>query len=30
MVEFDEDIVDVTWHGGSACAFRVSWAVVLF
>ncbi len=30
MVEFDMDVVDVTWHGGSACAFGVSWAAVPF
>ncbi len=30
MVEFDVDVVDVTWHGGSPCAFGVCWAVVPF
>ena len=30
MVEFDMDVVDVAWHGGSACAFGVCWAVVPF
>ncbi len=30
VVEFDEDVVDVAWHGGLACAFGVCWAVVPF
>ncbi len=30
MVVFDVDVVDVAWHGGSACAFGVCWAVVPF
>ncbi len=30
MVVFDVDVVDVAWHGGSACAFGVRWAVVPF
>ncbi len=28
MVVFDVDIADVAWHGVSACAFGVRWAVV--
>ena len=28
MVVFDVNVVDVAWHGGSACAFGVIWAVV--
>ncbi len=28
VVAFDKDVVDVAWHGGSACAFGVCWAVV--
>ncbi len=30
MVVFYVDVVDVAWHGGSACAFGVCWAVVPF
>ncbi len=30
MVVFDGDVVDVAWHGGSACASGVCWAVVPF
>ncbi len=30
MVVFDVDVVDVAWHGGSACAFGLRWAVVPF
>ncbi len=30
MVEFDVDVVDVAWHGGSTCAFGVCWTVVPF
>ncbi len=30
MVVFVMDVVDVAWHGGSACAFGVCWAVVPF
>ena len=30
MVVFDADVVDVAWHGGLTCAFRVCWAIVPF